>query len=681
MLSPTGLDQRRQPHYGTTRGGSTSIDIGVNDRGTQGSGPVYSISAADCSVNWQFTGYTSVTGSWDPLSFGTDANGRSLVLFGTSDPDRTVYALGALTGQKVWSYNTPPEPGNTNADIDVAAGVTVSPPGNNGFADGVAYVPCEDGYLAAFDLTTGVLLWSTYFGADLPQYHTARATAALIGDSVVFGEASGVRAINATTGAIEWSYDTGGIESNSAAAGIGPPGAQVVAVTTVTGSFDVLDASNGHLLYQYRSPSFSTSSFAEVDGNLLTASSDGYLYDLAVGGGNGAGPTTSTGFPTRGAKLANPLGPVVIRGSASAAAGGIATVAIAIQSGDSTGPWWNGQSQTWTTGFADNTASIANVGATHTTWTYRLPVSSSGGTYRVEVGAVQQNGLADVSNLTSIPKSTDFTFAVTSAPGVPHLWVNSQWVVPGTAVTVNGSGFRAGETVDFSFDGTVMTTKKASSTGTTGSVAVKVPATGSFGPAAVVATGESSGGSSSAEFLVSNAWAGSGYNAAHTNYEPNDPVLLHSVAPGPPSFLNPAWTDSTGAAVRTSPAINHGGAYIVNEAGLVEAASVHTGQPVWTTTESSAVRSSLAVGGSLVVFGTMGNSVVALHQEDRSPAWSAQMSSSVESAPALTTTGVVVGTDNGTVHDLDLATGTVQWTARLSGAVTASPSSATAAEP
>jgi outer membrane protein assembly factor BamB len=662
------------PTIGTPAGGSTSIYIGVNDRGNLGSGPVYSINESDCSVNWQFTGYDSVAGSWDPLSFGTDANGRSLVLFGTSDPDRTVYAVNALTGQLVWSYVTPPEPGDTNPDIDVAAGVTVSPPGNNGFADGVAYVPCEDGYMLAFDLTTGTLLWSTYFGGDLPQYHTARATAALIGDSLVFGEASGVRAINATTGAIEWSYDTDDVESISVAAGLGPPGGQVVAVTTVAGAFDVLDASDGRLLYQYQSPAFSTSSFADVDGNLLVGSSDGYLYDIAVGGGNGAGPTTSTGFPTRSAKLANPRGSVVIRGSAAAAAGGVAGVDIAIQSGDGSGPWWNGQTQTWVTGFADNLAAVAKVGAAHTTWSYPLPVSPSGGTFRVEVGAVQQNGLADVTDLTSVPKSTNFTFTVLNAPGVPHLVAATKWVVPGTTVSVAGSGFQAGESVVFSFDGTVMTTKKASSTGGTGSVNVKIPAAAAFGPAVVVATGESSGLSTSTEILVSNAWTGSGYNAAHTNYEPNDPVLVDSVAPGPPDFLNPAWTDSTGAAVRTSPAIAHGVAYIANDAGLVEALNVHTGQPAWTTTEASAVRSSPAVGGSLVVFGTMGDSVVALRQADGSPAWSVPTSSPVESSPALTANSVVVGTDNGTVYDLDLATGAINWTATLAGAVTASPS-------
>jgi outer membrane protein assembly factor BamB len=223
-----------------------------------------------------------------------------------------------------------------------------------------------------------------------------------------------------------------------------------------------------------------------------------------------------------------------------------------------------------------------------------------------------------------------------------------------------------------------MTTRKASSTGRTGSVNVKIPAAAGFGPAAVVATGESTGLSTSAEILVSNAWAGSGYNAAHTNYEPNDPVLVDSVAPGPPSFLNAAWTDSTGAAVRTSPAIAHGVAYVANDAGVVEALNIHTGQPAWTTTEASAVRSSPAVGGSFVVFGTMGDSVVALRQADGSTAWSTPTSSPVESAPAIAGTNVVVGTDDGTVYDLNLATGSINWTAALDGAITASPSVDTA---
>ena len=285
--TPMVSNSEGSPTIGTPTGGSTSIYISVDDLGVN-SGPIYSISEANCAIQWQFTNFNSASGSWTPLTFANDVNGRSLILVGTADPDRSVYAIDALTGTKVWSFLTYPEPGNTNTDIDVGAGVTVSAPGANGFSDGVAYVPAEDGYLYAFDLGTGALIWDTYFGTGLPYYHTERSTPALVDGEVVFGEASGVMAYNATTGAQVWSYNTNDIESLSATAALGPAGQQVVAVSTISGAFDVLNAATGTLLYQYQTPSYTLSSIADVDGNLLAASADGFLYDLDIGGGNGA---------------------------------------------------------------------------------------------------------------------------------------------------------------------------------------------------------------------------------------------------------------------------------------------------------------------------------------------------------------------------------------------------------
>jgi outer membrane protein assembly factor BamB len=194
----------------------------------------------------------------------------------------------------------------------------------------------------------------------------------------------------------------------------------------------------------------------------------------------------------------------------------------------------------------------------------------------------------------------------------------------------------------------------------------------------VVATSQTSGRSATADIYISNSWNDSGYNAAHTGFEPNDPTLLDAVAPGPPSFLNAVWSDPTGAAVRTSVAIAKDIAYFGNDAGQVSAVDVRNGQPIWTVSEPSVVDSSPALAGSRVFFGINGSSgtgaaVVALNQADGSQAWSAPTSSAVESAPAVANGHVLVGSDDGTVYDLSQTNGTVVWTAHLPGAVTDSP--------
>ena len=87
-------------------------------------------------MEWEFTDYNQTAGSWDSASYAVNANGIPEVLFGTDNPDSSVYAVNALTGARLWWFQCY-EP--NDGDYDVAAGVTVSPPGGNGFADGVAY--------------------------------------------------------------------------------------------------------------------------------------------------------------------------------------------------------------------------------------------------------------------------------------------------------------------------------------------------------------------------------------------------------------------------------------------------------------------------------------------------------------------------------------------------------------
>ena len=84
--------------------------------------------------------------------------GIPLVLDGSSEHCDSEYAINARSGKEVWRFQGP-----TPGDYDMAAGATISAPGTNGFADGVAYVPSKYGTLYALNLTTGAKLWSHVF--------------------------------------------------------------------------------------------------------------------------------------------------------------------------------------------------------------------------------------------------------------------------------------------------------------------------------------------------------------------------------------------------------------------------------------------------------------------------------------------------------------------------------------
>ncbi len=280
---PLATTANASPVIGTPPGGVKTVYMGMNDLGTQ-SGPIYGINEADCATEFQFTGYAQESGIWDGMTFALDKNNRALVLFGTSDHDAGVYAIDAVTGALVWRFQTI----NGSTLADVGSGITVAPPGTNGFADGVGYAVSKDGNVYALDLTTGAEYWSYSYAQGQPVVgNGARDTAAIIGNQLVFGTTTGVFDINATTGALNWQHPDS-VEVLGAPAVIGPSGHEVVAFDDVAGQVHVITLASGASLYTYQTHNYIAASVADVNGNLLVTSADGFLYDFSVGGGNGA---------------------------------------------------------------------------------------------------------------------------------------------------------------------------------------------------------------------------------------------------------------------------------------------------------------------------------------------------------------------------------------------------------
>jgi outer membrane protein assembly factor BamB len=229
-----------------------------------------------CTQDWEFTGFhVSPGGTWSSPAYGTDAAGTPLLVFGSKDRDDSVYALNANTGALVWRYQT-----NTAAYNDVGAAPVISPPGRNGFADGVVYVTGKDKVVYAIDLTTGALIWKYALAVGT---HGDLSGAALVNNRIYLGSDTGVYALNANTGALIWhvlSSDT----FYASPAVTGPPGQQVLLIADDNnGSLFALNLATGATVWtQQLSPNFWASP-AVSQGAFYITGLDGVLRSYAPG--------------------------------------------------------------------------------------------------------------------------------------------------------------------------------------------------------------------------------------------------------------------------------------------------------------------------------------------------------------------------------------------------------------
>lgn len=242
-------------------------------------------SAGQCTLRWVFSGWlkrgpaASRTGSWSPPTLTTDSTGRPLLVFGSSNPDDAVYALDARTGSEVWRFQTLVSGGDT----DVGAGAAVTPPGVNGFADGVVYINGKDRIEYAIDLLTGAQLWSFDMGADAGVIVNSISTGAVHDGLVVVSYAYYVYALNAVTGAKVWrSAAAAGIAVSSPAVS-GAVEDEVVFSGDLAGVEHAYRLSDGAELLRVSSRNSGKiqSSAAVSSGEVFFGCSDGRIY--AVG--------------------------------------------------------------------------------------------------------------------------------------------------------------------------------------------------------------------------------------------------------------------------------------------------------------------------------------------------------------------------------------------------------------
>jgi eukaryotic-like serine/threonine-protein kinase len=250
---------------------------------TPGPGQIFAMYAPGnthgaCKQAWTWDSWTvQPGGSFSSPGYATDADGTPVVVFGSVDPDNSVYALNAKTGAMVWTYRT----NTTTANDDVGAAPTISAPGVNGFADGVAYITGKDKVTYALDLTTGKVIWQHALAigkaGDI-------AGSALAGNTVYVDSDTGVYALNATTGAQIWHVlSKAGVYASPAISG--PAGQQVLITANLAGNLYALSPVTGKTLWTQPGKSAYWSSPTVSQGTIYITSKNGKLLTFAPAGG------------------------------------------------------------------------------------------------------------------------------------------------------------------------------------------------------------------------------------------------------------------------------------------------------------------------------------------------------------------------------------------------------------
>lgn len=346
--------------------------------GIDNGGRVYAIRADTCVLRWQFDGFDATdAGSWSPPAFGRDANGRALVLFGSSSPDNAVYAVDANSGVKVWRFQS-----DFVFDGDVGAGPTVLNPGNLGFADGAVFAAGKNNIVYALNLRTGAKYWDFAIAGDRPGVEgKARSTAALVFDQLVPGYGHGLYGLDAATGAKKWrSADTA--ELVSAVAVSGPAGNRVAIVGDLAGKIHAIaidGAAPGTIKWTYTAggPVYSSAAFSL--GRVFIASTDGFLYSFDLAGEPSGIPQSTITNPANNGVLANPSGSILVRGMFTGT--GPRRIEAAIQNTISR-KWWNKALGSWG-GYAVNNFAISG-----SLWSFPFPAPLAGGAFSLQTQAV-----------------------------------------------------------------------------------------------------------------------------------------------------------------------------------------------------------------------------------------------------------------------------------------------------
>jgi outer membrane protein assembly factor BamB len=188
-------------------------------------GRVVALDAADGAIRWSRNLPSRAESS--PLL------DRGRLYFGTENG--TVYALQARDGRTVWTYR--------------AGGAVKASPS---LSDGVLYFGDYSGHVQAVSEQTGRRLWIAGSEGALFGSGTFYSTAAVLYGRVYLGNTDGrVYAYDASSGALDWAYQTGAYVYASPAVTDAPGRGPTIYLGSYDGSFYALNARSGHVDWSF----------------------------------------------------------------------------------------------------------------------------------------------------------------------------------------------------------------------------------------------------------------------------------------------------------------------------------------------------------------------------------------------------------------------------------------------
>ena len=280
--------------------------------------------------------------------------------------------------------------------------------------------------------------------------------------------------------------------------------------------------------------------------------------------------------------------------------------------------------------------------------------------------------------------------AVAAAAGAAGATVNATLKLaphlgpPTTVTKATGTGFKPGETVDLSFDGSLVARATVKTNGSFAKL-FTVPKAAQPGSHGVRAQGESSGVQASAPFLVRTPWAQFRFDEGHDGLNPYE----NTISPSNAGNLINGWTWHANGAVLSSPTYFNGLVIEGSNDHKVRAITASTGKVAWTWTLDGAIPGSPAEACSppdpCRVFVATNASVGSVYAADTKgkQAWHVTMGAPVSFSPALACVPppckqhcfpppceeqLVVGDGQGIVRGLDPHDGHVLWSTSVAGA-------------
>lgn len=280
---------------------------------------------------------------------------------------------------------------------------------------------------------------------------------------------------------------------------------------------------------------------------------------------------------------------------------------------------------------------------------------------------------------------------------------------PFAGFKVVGNGFGANEAVTITFDTKVIGT--ATSVNSKFVQQVSAPGSATPGYHTVTATGQKTGATASAQFLVQTWWVMFGFDAQNTHFNPDENVIsttnvsqlttnstynTHSnpATPivrkdqvyltahnGQVTVLYPSgkvrWSKSVPATISSiAPAVYYGIVYVGADDKNLYAFDYNTGALLWSLQTGGPILSSSVIAASSAYFGSNDGKLYAIDAESYTTPkvrWTYQTGGPISATPALGSGGTVyAASQDGSVYAVN-SKGSLLWKSTAVGSITSSP--------